>query len=1503
MAKNERYITVVELNSQQAMDRLKELEKKVNDLKKAKENAAKSGGFFDEAQLKKATRELNRWKGQIEGIKGVLDNINDMSLDELQKAVRELKRQSSKMLPDSEEWKENQQNVMVLEDRIKELKVSFRESATESKRLHDNIENLSTVMSNLKGASVNQLTQAQKYLEEEVAKTSPESPSYDGAVKQLNEVKARLQEIKIEQQQVVHQIDKYDQEIKESTKDMAKVKRETDLVNNTLAHLSTANVRDLEYSIKIINEKLRETPRGTKAFEQLQAKAKAFRTELERVRYEGAAQQSLLNRTADFFNKIQGAAIAAIGAVTGLTFTIRRCVEAFAAMDQEMENVRKYTGQTSEEIHQMNEEFKQLDTRTSRERLNQLAGDAGRLGIQGKESIMEFVDAADKINVALGDDLGDNAVKNVGKLAMSFGTDKTMGLRGAMLATSSAVNELSQNSSASAGYLVDFTARVAGFGKQVGLTQTQIMGFGAVMDENMLRDEMAATAFGQLLVKMTTDLDTFARLTGMKVEEYKKLVTEDINGAILAVAKSLKGRDMQDLGKVFDAMNLDGQRAIGVLATLGQKVDDVVERQRIANDAYEEGTSIINEFNVQNETVQAQLEKRKKIFHDLSVELGEKLLPIARYGINTGSLIVKLLSELIDFTKKYAATIAILITAITALTIAKNKDVVVSKLMVFWNDKLVKTTKLLFNVLKANPWVAVATAIAGVVGFLIDFNRKGEETVKTVDHIADAEKAAAKSAGEETRKLDVLYRAITDVNVKLETRKNLIGDLRRAYPAYFKDLTDEEILTGKAAAAYKRLSSEIIASAKARAYEDKVSAIAKENADLQEEVDSETKWVNANWDKYDQAKKKDQGVYGDVSLQRRRFIEEYDRRAQAVIDKQNLIKKNDKEMTRLATKAAENKPSIEGQEETTPNTFSDPKADEKARKAADAAAKKQAAKELAELKARDKAAAAETERLLGENLALYAQGNRDYRTYVAEMDRITLEGYENRMKIWSEDSDQYKKILNDKEQYNLKSIERQERLSQKEVEIAHQSRLAMLQSMQWDDEGEFMEAMHQEDINYLEEKAALYRKGSEERVEIEQEIQEREFRHKLDRQQRYEEMVEELKENYLNMGNERLKNIALNGLEELHRQGLIKEKEYQQAKIAIQAQYASAVSPDEQNAQVGSQMLTNARDKVNENAQKEGTSYSAPIVGTIQQYQATMEQLKDLYATDEENHAAYLAAKQQATAEFCQQLSSDFQAAYSSANQIMSAASSLYSAQADYETAVVKKKYEKQIAAAGNNQKKVKKLQEKQAKEEAAIKNKYNKKQVKIQIAQALAQTAMNALNAYGAMVGIPIVGPALAVIAAAAAVAAGMIQIAAIKKQAQAQEAGYFEGGYTGGRRYRKEAGVVHEGEFVANHQAVNNPNVRPMLDFIDKAQRNNTVGSLTAGDISRQLGQGGTAVVAPVVNVNNDNGDLRDSLDRSSEVNEELLTIIREKGIHVDFPMDSFDKEYKHFNKLNNR
>ena len=1511
MAKNERYVTTIELNSQQATDRLKELEQKVKDLKKAKEDAAKSGGFFDEAQLKKATKELNQWRSQMTGVQGILDNINDVTLQDLQKGLRKLREQSKTALPGTQEFTEIQQGIIKIEDRIKELKNSTREAKNESEQLTANMDQLVKVMQNIKGSSLNDLLSAQKILEQNVAAAKPGTTSYDTAIAQLRDVKARIQEIKAEQNQIVHQIDKYEAEVAQANKTLQVTERETELIDKTMHNLSKANVRDLEYSIKIVNERLRELPRGTQEFERMQEQAKKLRTELERVRYESAAQQGMFSRMADFFNKVQGTVIVGLSSITGLTLTVRRAIQAFADMDQEMENVRKYTGQTTEKVHEMNEEFKQLDTRTARERLNQLAGDAGRLGIKGKEAIMDFVDAADKINVALGDDLGEGAVKNIGKLAMSFGTDKTMGLRGAMLATGSAVNELSQNSSAAANYLVDFTARVAGFGKQVGLTQTQLMGFGAVMDENMLRDEMAATAFGQLLVKMTTDIDTFARITGKTSEEFKKMVTEDINGAILTVARSLKGRDMQDLGKVFDAMNLDGQRAIGVLATLGDKVDDVAERQRIANEAFRKGTSITEEFNIQNTTVQAGLEKDKKQFNDLRVELGEKLLPIARYGITTASAVIKILSELVNFIGKFKYTIAILSTTIAYLVLKKEADVAVTKLGVFWNTKLAVAVEKLLVVMKKNPWTALATGALLAVGAIADLVTKSKEAAEATDKLNRVRTEAAKKYGEEKSKLDLLLVTARNENASLVNRKKAIDELNRIIPNYngqLNETTKKYVENKEALDKYlQSLAKKFELEGAGEMLKDIGGDIAKASVEiekLREKLgddkninilrginktvvgDNETKQLLRQFDEQNK-------IIEDAGKQRQAIYKKYPELTGVVVE--NMEDRANRHLKEITDRHKD--------KDNKPDKFTDPKAEDKARKAAETAAKKLEAQQKKELKERNDAIKAQTEQELAIVMNRYAKGEIDYRKYISEIDRIQLDGFNKRLAIYNEESDEYKKILNDRETYFLKSVERQERMNQREVEMVHQSVVAELQSKQWDDEGAYLEAMYQEDINYLQNKAALYRKGTEERVEIEEEITEREYQHQLERQQRYAEMVEELKENYLNMGNERLQAVALNGLEELHRQGLIKEEEYQRAKIAIQAQYASSVSPDEQTKQTGSQMLTNAQNNVNKNAQAEGTSYSTPIVGTIKQYQAVMEQLKILYGNDQQNHAAYLAAKQQATVEFCQQLASEFQAAYSSINQIMSAASSYYSAQSDYEIALMNKRYDKEAEKAGNNQKKLKKIEEKRQKEEAAIKSKYNAKAVKIQIAQAIASTALSAINAYSSAAQVPVVGYILAPIAAAAAVAAGMIQIAAIKKQAQAQEAGYYGGGFTGGKSYKKEAGVVHEGEWVANHKTVNNPAVRPVLDFLDMAQRNNRVGSLTADDISRQLGQGGSAVVAPVVNVNNDNEELRDSLNRSSDVNEELLTIIKTRGIHIDFPLEPFDREYRHYQIIKER
>ena len=87
--------------------------------------------------------------------------------------------------------------------------------------------------------------------------------------------------------------------------------------------------------------------------------------------------------------------MAGIAALSGLVLAGRNAVKAFAEMEEELANTRKYTGMTEEKVLELNEAFKKMDTRTSREQLNELAQEAGRLGKNTLEDVKGYVEAAD----------------------------------------------------------------------------------------------------------------------------------------------------------------------------------------------------------------------------------------------------------------------------------------------------------------------------------------------------------------------------------------------------------------------------------------------------------------------------------------------------------------------------------------------------------------------------------------------------------------------------------------------------------------------------------------------------------------------------------------------------------------------------------------------------------------------------------------------------------------------------------------------------------------------------------------------------------------------------------------------------------------------------------------------------------------------------------------------------------------------------------------------------
>lgn len=1371
-----------------------------------------------------------------------------------------------------------------------------------------------------------------------------------------------------------------------------KQKQALHAMNHTLDSLSTANQRDLEQIIKSINRHLNSgaVERNSREWKDLNESLKRAKAELKAIRAEGEQQRSAWGKVFKFLNDSWGGVAIIFQTVTGLSQSVRKSVQDFAKMEEAMADTRKYTGLTDEAIRDLNEDLKKMDTRTSREELNELAGAAGRLGKTAKQDILEFVDAGNMIKVALGDDLGEGAIDKVGKLAMAFGEDEKMGLRGAMLATGSAINELAQNSSAQAGYLVDFTARVAGFGKQLGLTQAQIMGFGAVMDENLLRDEMAATAFGNMLTKMQLDTEKFAKIAGMNVKEFTKLLNEDANEAILRLADSLKRVDSQTMMKMLDDMGLDGSRAVGVLATLADKVDDVRARQQLATKAYKEGTSVLEEYNTMNNTVEAGIEKAKKQFMEMSVELGRKLEPAVKYTISTGSMMVRILSLLITFiTQNYKALLS-LVVLIGLYNAAKLKKIALEKLDAAWTktvevaDKaLIATKTLLRSALLAlelawtrvtkgamvykramvaaraasltNPWTALLTVLTGVgiaIYALVKAWNSHTKALKEQEPAFRAAKQHAKDMADISKKVNSdiakevatiqhLTTVIRSNAYSINERRSAIDQLQKIVPEYHASISNEGVLIETNTQKLQDYITELKNAAKAQAYMDKMTEIAQAKLDNElklarkqnnlKAVDAELERGERMGDKnpYKSEKKlvpvastvpggpgsSVEIETNDKLIDKLKEREHQQKAVNEALKEQEVLNRRQAELEKQMRKdGIMNQVTVTGSKPAptpTPAATFETDADKKRRQKEEEDWKKQ-------LKERAEAAKASWQEQVAEEMLAYQQGISSYTNYMEEKHNLTQNYYDELKRIYGEDSNEYKKALlqqaRDEQEYNSWKIKQDDdSLLRDKLEIEHRIRMQYAQQTVRDDR-QMNEALFQNEIAYLKKKRNLYKDGSKEQMDIDMKIVQKENQHKYEKEKEWAKLISKYKAESNQQDYDALLEMELKGIESVHKMliaaGQLTEEEYTQIIENIKRKYAELKAEQAANSDVQSQAskgLDTAKKAAGTTTSDAGDNAATGIFAisqAIENQRLINEALKELYGEDYENNREYQEAKRQLDAETMQSIVAGAQAAYNTINSLLSAASSYAQACSDLELAKITKNYDKQIKAAGNNEKKKQKLEEERDKKIRDAKNKANKRAMAIEMAQAIATTALTALQAYqtGMQAGYP-AGLVLGPVAAALALAAGAIQIATIKKSHDAEAAGYYEGGFTGGHRYRKEAGVVHEGEFVANHQAVNNRQLMPVLSLIDQAQRDNRVGQLRADDVMNVMGgAASSAVVAPVVNVTSDNSELREGLEALQGA-VDTLNVNLEDGLGLNFVFDGpngFDAKYRQFKRL---
>lgn len=599
--------------------------------------------------------------------------------------------------------------------------------------------------------------------------------------------------------------------------------------------ITQKTIAELRKEIAITRNALAKAVPGTENWKRLNSQLQEQRTRLKQLTTQAEATDKsmcgLVKTVRDYSLAMQGV----FAAMSKGYQYVEQATQAFTEYDEAVTDAMKTTNLTKEEVISISNELAKMDTRTAQNDLLGLVRVGGKLGISGKEDLLGFARAADQINVALGGDLGgdvEEVLGSVGKLVDIFQLQSEFGMEQAMLKLGSAINSLGMSSTANEGYIVNFSSQLAGIAPNVSIATSDILGMAAVMDKYNQRAETASTVIQQVILKMFSDTETFARIAGKSLDEFNTMLAVDTNAAFLAVLEGMNRYQggIAEIANNLDDMNLRGSRAAGILGTLVANLDEVKRQQEIASASFAEGSSITEEAMTKNSSAAAQLEIAQKAVTAESVKLGEQMLPLKVAVTNTSAALLKLVGWVIEYRAAiltlvtgltiavkwktaYAKITATLTTLRKADNLAIKESIIASKAAgvasnllsaakyaLVGNLKLATIHMRAFNAaLKANPIGAVitvvtllATAVAGLVTKLRNQKEVQKELTEAQKRTNQSMAEAKNKIDQERRSLEDLQRALKNTKQGSQERRDLIKQINEKYGDYLPNLVSEK---------------------------------------------------------------------------------------------------------------------------------------------------------------------------------------------------------------------------------------------------------------------------------------------------------------------------------------------------------------------------------------------------------------------------------------------------------------------------------------------------------------------------------------------------------------------------------------------------------------------------------------------------------------------------------------------------------------------------------------
>lgn len=604
-----------------------------------------------------------------------------------------------------------------------------------------------------------------------------------------------------------------------------------------------ASLDELRRAYKQLEDELNQINTKSKEFADKQKSMKELKKNIDEVtgaaHKQGGAWQTALKNLIAY--------VGLFGAFNMLKTKLTDAIGLNLKYSDSLADIRKVSNLSMDTVNELSRMLAKVDSRTSLEGLSQLAYVGSRMGMgkYGAEGLYEFAKASDRVNVALHEDLGDDAMLTLSKFVETMGEVEKHGgnISNAFDSVASSIFKLAASSTSNGNNILEFAKRLTGLAKVTKVTSAQLLGLASASDSLMLMPEVASTAFGKLLSSLWNNYHSIEDMLGMQRDSLKSMIEDGRTmDALVTVLKNVSDKNLNSMDDYFKEFGSDGQRLKQVIVTMAQNVNVLEQHLDTSNEAYREGTAVVKEYQIQQQTAQAIIERANnmwekafvnpegidsvkemaKMWYNFSKSLthSQPFLLSVRFLFFELTVAVRMLLSVLPGLVAYLGTrglIAVfsklipLFTGLKFATMASN--IILATRAVMGNAAAVRLLTIRWHALNLAMKANVIGLVLGVVtslGFgLYELFSNTEKVTGSMKRFDGSLKGVKSQANQAVGELDAYYRAIKNAQMGTNQRTAAIKQFNSKFGSYLSNLITEKSTAKDLAKAYREAADAI----------------------------------------------------------------------------------------------------------------------------------------------------------------------------------------------------------------------------------------------------------------------------------------------------------------------------------------------------------------------------------------------------------------------------------------------------------------------------------------------------------------------------------------------------------------------------------------------------------------------------------------------------------------------------------------------------------------------